>query len=61
MPSVRKMVVVILVIWKMKKLKESYAKAKDLAANIRQALGSMRSFAASIGTGANPHTKLGLA
>ena len=61
MPSVRKMVVAILVIWKMKKLKESYAKAKDLATNIRQALGSMRSFVASTGTGANPRTKLRLA
>ena len=42
------------------KLKESYAKAKDLATNIRQALGSMRSFVASTGTGANPRTKLRL-
>ena len=41
------------------KLKESYAKAKDLSRKIRHALASMRSFVASTGTGANPRTKLG--
>ena len=60
MPSVRKMVVVILVSWKMKKLKESYANTTDLATNIKHALGSMRSFVASTGAGANPRTKLRL-
>ena len=40
------------------KLKESFARAKDLSRKIRHALCSMRSFAASTGTGANPRTQL---
>ena len=40
------------------KLRESYAKAKDLATKIRRALGSMRSCVASACAGANPRTKL---